>query len=305
MLKASIVIATKNRKNELRRCLASCLAQQPPVEVLLIDDGSTDGTATMVAEEFPSVRLVRHEVSEGYIAQRNRGAQLAVGDLIFSLDDDAVLSSPDIVRVTIGEFQHPRVGAVAIPRKEIINGIASCDLDRAPDQHAIYACCSYVGCGHAVRRDLFLRLGGYQEFFHYSGEEIGFCVRLLNAGYIVRLGNASAVLHYPSLVRNRTKQIYHNARSTVLLKWSFVPWFWLPWQLAGTIVNSLVQGVLREGYLLSRAKGLCVGLIDCAREYHGRNPVSFPIYKLFRELGRRKAMPLEVIACRLRWTDPP
>ena len=47
-MKASVVIATRNRKNELRRAIASVVRQTDPVEVIVIDDGSTDGTSEMV-----------------------------------------------------------------------------------------------------------------------------------------------------------------------------------------------------------------------------------------------------------------
>jgi glycosyltransferase involved in cell wall biosynthesis len=305
MLKASIVITTKNRKEELRQCLASCLEQRPPVEVLVIDDGSTDGTSALVAQEFPAVRLIRFDVSEGLIAQRNRGAQFAGGELIFSLDDDAVFSTPDIVRTTIEEFQHPRVGAVAIPRKQIENGIQSRDLDRSPDPTHIYACCSYAGCAHAVRRDLFLRLGGYRKMFTYGCEENEFGVRLLNAGYIVRVGNADSILHSLSPIRNRAKQVFHNVRGTLLWKWSFVPGSLLPLQLAGVIVNSLACGLRRNGYLFSRVKGLLAGLIGCVQERRARNPISLAAYKLFREMGRRGAMPLDEVSRRMGWETCP
>ena len=58
-MKASIVITTKNRKESLRRAIASAVMQTIPVEIIVIDDGSTDGTSEMVTSEFPQVRLER------------------------------------------------------------------------------------------------------------------------------------------------------------------------------------------------------------------------------------------------------
>src|SRR5438034_4863248 len=111
---ASIVITTKNRQEELLLAICSAFSQSIPVEVLVMDDGSTDGTAEMIRTRFPSVRLERSERSIGYVVQRNRAARLAIADIIFSIDDDATFTSPNTVAQTLTEFGHPRVGAVAI-----------------------------------------------------------------------------------------------------------------------------------------------------------------------------------------------
>ena len=84
-MRASVVITTKNRCEELRAAISSALRQSAQPEVLVIDDGSTDGTADMVRAEFPAVRLERSAESVGYIVQRNRAARLASGAIVFSL----------------------------------------------------------------------------------------------------------------------------------------------------------------------------------------------------------------------------
>lgn len=74
----------------------SCVEQTGVLETVIIDNGSTDGTSEMVAEEFPDVRVVRNEKSTGYIVVRNTGANVAQGCIIFSIDD-AVFTSPGVV----------------------------------------------------------------------------------------------------------------------------------------------------------------------------------------------------------------
>src|SRR3712207_2667662 len=101
---ATVVIVTRNRQADLREAVRSALAQTASLEVLVVDDGSTDGTAEMVHGEFPAVHLLASDVPRGYIAQRNRGAAAASGDVIVSLDDDARFSAADTVEHTLGEF---------------------------------------------------------------------------------------------------------------------------------------------------------------------------------------------------------
>ena len=61
------------------------------------------------------MRVHRSEQSLGLIVQRNRAAELARTPYLFSMDDDAVFSTPRVVETTLREFEHPRVGVVAIP----------------------------------------------------------------------------------------------------------------------------------------------------------------------------------------------
>ena len=166
------------------------------LEVIVIDDGSTDGTAEELGKKFPEeqsttsdlprvtsglpvLRLIRHEVSAGYIVRRNEGARAARGNVIFSLDDDAVFSSPCVVEQTLRDFSHPRIGAVAIPYIEPHK--ANREMQRAPTREDIWITASFIGTAHAVRRDVFLALGGYREHLVHQGEEGDFCLRMLAA----------------------------------------------------------------------------------------------------------------------------
>ena len=121
-MRASVVITTKNRRDELSAAIASALTQSAQPEVLVIDDGSTDGTSDMVRADFPAVRLERSTKSLGLIVQRNRAARLASGEIIFSLDDDAEFSTPGVVEQTLEDFDDPRIGAVAIPHVDMLTG---------------------------------------------------------------------------------------------------------------------------------------------------------------------------------------
>src|SRR6185369_17133333 len=100
-MNASVIITTKDRKDDLRRAISSAIRQTRPVEIIVLDDGSNDGTADMVMSEFPNVRLEKTSKTLGLVAQRNRGALLCSGDIIFSLDDDAEFSTSHIVEQTL------------------------------------------------------------------------------------------------------------------------------------------------------------------------------------------------------------
>ena len=98
---ASVVITSRNRKDDLLTAIDSCLHQSVPVEILVYDDASTDGSADAVTQKFPSdqfphVRVFRQETPTGYIVLRNRGARDARTNYIISIDDDAVFWPPSL-----------------------------------------------------------------------------------------------------------------------------------------------------------------------------------------------------------------
>lgn len=84
----SVVIPTFNRASVLPRALGSVFSQaRPPEEVIVVDDGSEDGTERLVREEFPAARYFRQE-NRGVAAARNRGARMARGNWLAFLDSD-------------------------------------------------------------------------------------------------------------------------------------------------------------------------------------------------------------------------
>jgi glycosyltransferase involved in cell wall biosynthesis len=289
---AAILITTKNRKEELRKAIASSLAQTAPVEVVVIDDGSTDGTAEMVREKFPQVKLDRSEQSLGLIAQRNRGADLTAAPVIVSIDDDCVFPSPHTVEQTLAELDDPRaarVGVVAMPMINILQDQTVRNL--APDAEKVYVSAAFNGGAHAVRRDLFIRLGRYRAFLWRQGEESDFSIRMLEAGYVVRMGRADAIHHMESPVRNKPLIRFYVARCNILYAWWNVPAPYLPVHLAGTTFNILKFG-LRKRCFGAVARGLAAGYGGLFRQWRQRRPVRRQTYRLMRRLVRSAATPL-------------
>src|SRR5438876_7374029 len=114
-MRASVVIPTKDRKDELRAAILSALKQTIPLEVIVMDDGANDGTAAVMSLEFPAIRYYCLSEGRGPAFQRNRGVELVSSEIVFSIDDDSVFASPHTVAQTLEEFDDPRVAAVGIP----------------------------------------------------------------------------------------------------------------------------------------------------------------------------------------------
>src|SRR5450432_2403635 len=87
----SIVVVNWNSHDDLRACLASLRAQTyRDLETIVVDNGSTDGSADMVATDFPEVRLLRETENLGFAEACNRGIEASQGAWAVMLNNDAV-----------------------------------------------------------------------------------------------------------------------------------------------------------------------------------------------------------------------
>jgi GT2 family glycosyltransferase len=290
LLKASIVIPTRDRIDELRQLLRSTLAQTVQVEILVMDDGTSEATAQMIRNEFSQVRYHHLGSGCGPAFQRNRGIELASNNFVFPVDDDVLFSSPRTIEQTLAEFGHARVGAVSIPFIDIRHG--QMVRQRAPDAKRIYVTHAFVGAAHAVQRDVFLELGGYREHFFYMGEEGDYCLRMLETGYVTRLGYADPIYHHESPSRSSDRMDFYGRRNDILFAWHNVPMPYLPIHLAATTLNGFAHAATRAKHPFRMLSGIINGYRDCARRWSERRPVRASVYRLHRQLKKRGPLPL-------------
>jgi glycosyltransferase involved in cell wall biosynthesis len=293
----TIAIVTRNRRDELRQALRSAVAQKGRVEVLVIDDGSSDATAEMVAEEFPDVRCKRFEESAGLVVRRNDAARLARAPIVVSIDDDAAFTSSAVVAQTLKDFDDPRIGAVAVPYVDVRRD-AQQEHQRAPDRFARWTTPSFRGTAYAVRRDVFLKLNGFRELIVHQGEERDYALRMLAAGYLVRLGRADAIHHFESPKRDITRMSHYGRRNEQLLASTNFPF---PMNAALMLLYAL-KGLrlgLRLGLTREMMRGIAAGVRSSWRLRSERQPLSWRITLLYLILCRHGALPLDDVASRL------
>lgn len=108
----SVIVPSWNCGRFLPACLDSLLAQTHPPEIIVVDDGSTDGTAEVLARYGGSVRCIRHPRRRGANAARNTGMRSASGDWIIFADADAVYRPQWIAQLLEAARGNERVGIV-------------------------------------------------------------------------------------------------------------------------------------------------------------------------------------------------
>lgn len=101
----SVIVVSFNTKEKLRRCLG-CI--EPEHETIVVDNASADGSAEMVASEFPHVTLIRNENNRGFGAANNQGLDIATGALVLYLNSDCY-ASPGAISQLATVFEDPEV----------------------------------------------------------------------------------------------------------------------------------------------------------------------------------------------------
>ena len=110
----SVVIPSWNTRELLRTCLATLrAARKPPTEVIVVDNASHDGSAAMVAQSFPEVRLLVNEKNEGFARGCNQGMRVARGRYVLLLNTDTELAIDALELLHAFLERHADYGAVA------------------------------------------------------------------------------------------------------------------------------------------------------------------------------------------------
>ena len=222
----SIVTVAYNRK-ELLSDLLFALHHQTysPVEIIVVDNASMDGTADFVQEKFPEVRLFRMPENFGMVAY-NIGMANANGEYILVVDDDG-LPGENWVSEVVACFQsNDELGVVACAIHIHETGEIAADSAqyvRENDSKEGYPCAAYNGTGAGIRAGILREVGYYPFYYFRSWLEFHLCTRIADRGWQVRCFPEIVVDHQkPSGGVERTAT-YHGLRNYYWYVWTFYP----------------------------------------------------------------------------------
>src|SRR5438552_4084823 len=221
----SVVLCSYNGARTIRECLEGLSKlEYPNYEVIVVDDGSTDATAT-IASDY-DFHLIRTE-NCGLSHARNVGLEAATGEIVAYIDDDAY---PDphwlkYLAATFMRTDHSAVGGPNIPPTGD-GAIADC-VANAPggpvhvlisDREAEHI----PGCNMAFRKSALQAIGGFDPQFRVAGDDVDVCWRIHQQGWTIGFSPAAVVWHHRrNSVRAYLKQQRGYGRAEALLekKW--------------------------------------------------------------------------------------
>jgi GT2 family glycosyltransferase len=226
-----IGITTRDRWEDLATTLRHLQDEGlDAMETLVIDDGSEFALPSRFASEFPWVKFMRFDTSLGIPARRNQLAQLLSSPLLLSLDDDSfpVAGNFDAAATWLLE----QSSACALAFTVIFPG------EPIPPSVEVkpYPVASFYGCGHLLKRELFLTLGGYDERLGaYGAEEPEFCLKAFQQGYDTRAFPGVVIRHeFTARGRNQGFQVRQTYRNKVLVGLWYLP-FPVSWLRAARV----------------------------------------------------------------------
>jgi GT2 family glycosyltransferase len=165
----SILITTKNRKTDLVFTLNKIqyLLDRKDVVCIICDDGSNDGTAKYVNENYPQIQLIQNEVSKGLIYSRNRLMGLIITEFAISLDDDLHFITSNPLEIISDFFEQNEQAAVLSFR--IFWSREGPKITKTSDKSMSMQ--SYAGGAHAFRMKAWHSIPNYPDWFIFYGEE--------------------------------------------------------------------------------------------------------------------------------------
>jgi GT2 family glycosyltransferase len=240
-LDLSIVIPSHNRPELLRRCLATVCRHAPEhTEIVVVDDGSADGSASAVAAAFPRVQALRLPRRRGFCVSANRGIEASRGAVVELLNDDTEVCS-GWATAALADFVDPAIGAVAPlvlcwPGDRIdsagdryyLGGIAGKRYHGESLAGSRLRRCPVFGASASsafYRREALRRVGLFPEDFAAYFEDVDLSFRLHRAGYHILFEPDAQVLHHVSASygRPRRRLLEQQAQNEERVFWRNLP----------------------------------------------------------------------------------
>ena len=221
----SIIIVSWNTREILRDCIASIVRETSlPHEIIVVDNGSADGSQDMIRDTYPDVTLIANSDNRGFAAANNQGLEIATGGKLLLLNPDTVILDRAVDRMAGWLDAHPDVGCAGCQvweNEQTIQRTGFADpgpfhltlvefgIQRLAPRHPVIGRPEYGGWDRCNERDVdvvtgmfmlvprqvFEQVGGLDEDFFVYSEEADWCRRIRAAGWRCVFTPVARILH--------------------------------------------------------------------------------------------------------------
>lgn len=241
----SVIIPHWNGKQFLQPCLDALAAQTyPDIEVIIVDNASTDGSQAYIKEHYPSVRLIELNTNTGFTGACNAGMKAAKGDYVSLLNNDTEVD-PNWVDAVVSAFErHPDAGMVAskmllFNKRDHIHttgdyftvdgragnrGVWQQDKGQFDQEEFVFSAC---GGSSAYRKEMLDQIGLLDDDFFFLLEDMDLGWRAQLAGWRCLYTPSAIVYHHLSATGGGVTASYHDGRNQIyLLVKNYPPELW-------------------------------------------------------------------------------
>jgi len=280
----SVVVVTRNRRNDLEEAIES-LRQQTydKIEIVVVDNGSGDGTVEMLKNGAPDVKLIELGRNTGAYHARNVGTCATHGEILFFLDDDATLEKNSLKLIVDRFSVEETLGVVICKLIQGGSGVPQAYLFSPLGGTLDVEC--YLGDmvaegATAIRRDVFEDAGRWSAHYFraHVGKDLSF--RIIDGGHNITYLPSAIVYHKESPLDNFSRQqierekMFYMMRNQLWIVWKYLP---LPRAGAESVVKIAYYFVnsIRSGSFFPYLRGLVAAFITMPRIFlKERKPVS-------------------------------
>lgn len=248
-MKTAIVILNWNGETMLARFLPSVVAHSGDAEVIVADNGSTDGSVALLKAQFPTVRIIRLDHNYGFAEGYNQALKLVEADYYMLLNSDVEVpegwlepleqcldTQPDVAACqpkllcewnhTLFEYAGAAGGFIDKLGYPFCRGRLFATVEADAGQYDTEADVFWAtGAALLIRRDTYWKVGGLDGRFFAHQEEIDLCWRLRARGYRIRCVPASVAYHVGggTLPKENPRKTFLNFRNNLLLLYKNLP----------------------------------------------------------------------------------
>jgi GT2 family glycosyltransferase len=230
----AVAVISWNTRELLRACLASCVAERPE-EVVVVDNGSYDGSIEMVRREFPQVRLKTLPSNPGYGAASNIAFKLCQAPYVLLLNSDTEVRPGALEALTRALDERPHTGIIgpklenpdgslqrsvfpfpspyiSLVKRQPLSGLVTrlpglrehypLDFKHDRERRAPWV----LGAAQAIRREAYEAVGGFDESYVMYYEEVDLCYRMRRLGWDTRFVPCATVMHVGGAATRQRRQ---------------------------------------------------------------------------------------------------
>jgi GT2 family glycosyltransferase len=290
MTKISVVVPNWNGKQSLGDCLDALRGQSQKAQIIVVDNGSVDGSVDFVEKNYPDVALVKHPKNRGFAGGVNGGIKKAIelgAKYVALLNNDAVADKDWLKYLAAYMENSPKTG---IATSKICDAKKT-HLDSTGDLYTIWGLPFPRGRGEAdinkydndrwvfgasggaslYRINMLRQIGLFDEDFFAYYEDVDISFRAQLAGWKVAYVPAAVVYHQIMATSSQIKGFatYHTLKNLPMLMWKNVPWALMPkvWPRLALAYSGIALRALLRGQLGSFFKGTFMGSILLPKKF--------------------------------------